>query len=106
MTASADRDRAHALVDELFGPTDPAADRAVDILHAHAAALTWVREIIGSYPAPPSVAAHLARTAEGLRADAEHGEPAAVLHEAAVEALAAYRATSAAWAATSSMTSR
>ena len=40
MTAG-DRERAHALVDQLCGPSDTAADRAIEILHAHAAALSW-----------------------------------------------------------------
>ncbi len=37
MSAAEDRTRAHALVDDLLGQSDQAADRAVAVLHAHAA---------------------------------------------------------------------
>jgi hypothetical protein len=96
MTTAGDSVRAHALVDELFGPSDEVADRAVWVLHAHAAALAWVRDMTGSYPAPASVAAVLAGVAERLRTGGDERDPVAVLGPAAVDALAAYRATSAA----------
>ena len=48
MTDAADLARAHAPVDDLFGPPDEAAERAVTILHAHAAALAWVRDATGA----------------------------------------------------------
>jgi hypothetical protein len=93
MTTMADRERAHALVDHLLGPTDPAADRAVAVLHAHAAALAWVRDTTRSYPAPASVAAALARAAERLRTGEDARDPVAVLGQVVVDELAAYRAT-------------
>jgi hypothetical protein len=54
------------VVEELCGPlaADPAADRAADravrVLHAQAAALAWVRQTAGAYPAPPAVSQRLA----------------------------------------------
>jgi hypothetical protein len=94
-SAAEDRDRAHAMVDELLGPTDPAADRSVTVLHAHAAALTWVHDTTGRYPAPAGVAAQLSRAAEQLRTGADDRDPVAVLGQAAVDAVAAYQATAA-----------
>jgi hypothetical protein len=96
MTAAADRARAHAMVDDLLGPPDQAADRAVAVLHAHAAALAWVRDTTGSYPAPAGVAAQLERAAERLRTGSDERDPVAVLGQTAVDALAAYRSTTAA----------
>lgn len=96
MTTAGDRIRAHALVDDLLGPSDELADRAVAVLHAHAAALAWVRETIGRYPAPTSVAAMLATAAERLRSGEGDRDPVAVLGQAAVDALAAHRAAAAA----------
>jgi hypothetical protein len=95
MTA-ADRVRAHALVDDLLGPPDEAADRAVAVLHAHAAALAWVRDTTGTYPAPASVAAQLDRAAKLLRSGGDERDPVAVLGQTAVDALAAYRSAAAA----------
>jgi hypothetical protein len=43
------------LVDHLFGPPDDASDRSVAVLHAHAAALAWVRDATGGYPVLPSI---------------------------------------------------
>jgi hypothetical protein len=96
MTTAEDRVRAHALVDGLCGPPDPAADRAVEVLHAHAAALAWVRDATGRYPAPPSVSARLNSAAEHLRTGLDDRDPVAVLGQTAVDALAAHRADTAA----------
>jgi len=96
VTAAADRARAHALVDDLLGPSDQAADRAVAVLHAHAAALAWVRNTTGTYPAPASVAVQLFSAAERLRDGSDGRDPVAVLGQTAVDALAAYRSTAAA----------
>jgi hypothetical protein len=96
MTAAADRARAHALVDDLLGPPDQAADRHVAVLHAHAAALAWVGNTIGAYPVPASVAARLESTAERLRTGDDKRDPVAVLGQAAVDALAAHRSATAA----------
>ena len=65
------------------------------MLHAHAAALAWVRDTTGTYPAPASVADRLAAVAEQLRKDDDR-DPVAVLGQAAVDALAALRAHAAA----------
>jgi hypothetical protein len=92
MGAADDRTRAHALVDDLLGQPDQVADRAVAVLHAHAAALAWVRNATGLYPAPPTVAAELNRVAGRLRTGADGRDPVAVLGRAALDALAAYRA--------------
>jgi hypothetical protein len=91
-----DRSRAEELVKDLFGPSDPAADRAVAVLQAHVAALAWVRDATGSYPAPAEVATALDGVAELLRSGADERDPAPVLGQAAVDALASYRAAGAA----------
>jgi hypothetical protein len=91
---------ARAALDALCGPllpdpvADQAADRAVRILHAHAAALTWVRQATGSYPAPLEVAGRLAEVATQLRGDDR--DPVAVLIGVAAVAVAEYQATTAA----------
>jgi hypothetical protein len=95
MTA-ADQARAHALVDDLIAPPDDAADRTVMVLHAHAAALAWIRDTTGAYPAPVDVAARLKDAAERLRTGDDTRDPVAVLGQAAVDALAAHRSTAAA----------
>jgi hypothetical protein len=81
------RARAHALVDELCGPPDEAADRAVAVLHAHAAALAWVRAVTRSYPAPKPVARRLETAAARLRSGEDDRDPARVLIEVATSAL-------------------
>jgi hypothetical protein len=96
MTTADDRARAHTLIEDLFGAPDPAADRAVAVLNAHAAALAWIRDTTGVYPAPASIAAQLDSAAEELRSGADGRDPVAVLGRVAVDALAAYRATVAA----------
>lgn len=88
--------RAHALVDDLLGPSDAAADRAVAVLHAHAAALGWVCDTTGAYPAPSAVAGPLARAAEELRSPSDNRDPVVIMRQVAGEALDAYRATVAA----------
>jgi hypothetical protein len=96
MSSTADLSRTHALIDELFGPTDAAADRSVAVIHAQAAALAWVRDVTGVYPAPTAVAAELDRIAKQLRSADDDRDPVAVLGQAAVDALATYRASAAA----------
>jgi hypothetical protein len=93
---TSDRDRAHALVDALLGAPDEAAYRTVAILNAHSAALAWVRDTTGTYPAPANVAAYLAAAADRLRSGEDLRDPVAVLGQAAVDALAAYRLSDAA----------
>lgn len=90
MTVTAERARANALVEELFGTSDAAADRAVEVIHAQAAALAWVCDTTGSYPVPATVAARLQAVAVRLRRD--NRDPRAVLMETAKQALAAHRA--------------
>src|SRR5262245_61672158 len=85
--------RAVALVQELFGLSDPVADHVVEVLHAQGAALEWVREKIGTYPAPRPVAAHLEAVAQRLRSGVDRRDPVVALQEAAEEALATYQAT-------------
>ncbi len=89
MTAG-DRTRAHALVDDLVGPPDHEADRVVAVLNAHAAALAWVRETTGAYPAPADVAAALAMAANMLRDGRDNRDPVRVLGQTAVDALSAH----------------
>jgi hypothetical protein len=92
MTATADQTRAHQLVTELLGPSDPSADRAVAVLNAHACALAWVRDTTGAYPAPASVAAVLDSAAQRLKSGEDPRDPVRVLRRAAEDALAAHRA--------------
>ena len=79
-------------------PADPAmdraADRAVQVLHAHAAALAWVRQATGTYPALPAVAAHQAEIAAQLRDDDR--DPLTTLIAAAATAVTQHQATTAA----------
>jgi len=89
MTTPDDRARAHALIEDLFGAPDPAADRAVAVLNAHAAALAWIRDTTGVYPAPASVAAQLDSAAKDLRSGGDGRDPVAVLGRVAVDALGA-----------------
>ena len=93
MTSAEELRRAHALIDEFWGPSDPAADRAVEVMNAHAAALAWVRDTTGRYPAPPSVAAEIERVSWPLRTGEDDRDPNTVLHQTAVEALAGYQAS-------------
>ena len=95
MTTAEAGTRAHALVDDLFGPPDAAANRVVAVLNAHAAALAWVRDTTGLYPAPVDVATRLDAAAERLRSGADDRDPVAVLGQAAVDALAEHRSTAA-----------
>lgn len=87
-------------LEELCGPlpvdpaADQAADRAVRVLHAQSAALAWVRQATGTYPAPPAVARRLAETAAQLREDDR--DPVAVLIGVAATAVAEHQATTAA----------
>jgi hypothetical protein len=62
--------------------------RAVDVLNAHAAALAWVRETTGSYPAPARVAARLEVVAGRLRSGVDDRDPDSVLVQVAAAALA------------------
>ena len=80
------------MVNELLGPSDATADRAVAVLNAHAAALAWVRDTTGAYPAPASVSSALEYAAQRLRTGEDVRNPVAVLGQAAVDALAAHRA--------------
>lgn len=68
----------------------------VTVLHAHAAALAWVRDTAGVYPAPAAVAAQLDDAAARLRTGDDDRDPVAVLGQAAVDALAVYRSAAAA----------
>jgi hypothetical protein len=84
---------AHQLVDVLFGVPDQAAIRAVAVLHAQAAALSWVAETTGDGHASPTVAARLQAVAMELRSDER--DPSAGLIGEAVTALAAERTAAA-----------
>ena len=86
------------VLDELCGPlagdpvADQAADRAVRVLQAQAAALAWVYQAAGLYPAPPMVAQRLAEAAARLRTDDRDPDTELVR----IAAVAEHRATSAA----------
>jgi len=88
------------VVEELCGPlaadpaADQAADRAVRVLHAQAAALAWVRQTTDAYPAPPAVSQRLAETAAQLRLDDR--DPVTALIGVAATAVAEHQATTAA----------
>jgi hypothetical protein len=86
------RERIIRLIESVCGKPDAAADRAVQVIHAQAAALEWVHETTGAYPAPLAVADQIEAVARRLRplvgAD---DDPATILHQVAVEALAKYQ---------------
>jgi hypothetical protein len=67
----------------------------VEILHAHAAALAWVREVTGTYPAPNRVAEHLQEVADQLKDVTDERDPRAVLVQAAALSLAEERRSAA-----------
>jgi hypothetical protein len=92
MTVTTEQARAYALIEEFFGTSDPAADRVVEVLHAQAAALEWIRDTTGTYPAPAPVAVRIAEVAHRLRTCQDDREPMTVLRETAEQALADYRA--------------
>ncbi|WP_205447157.1 hypothetical protein [Candidatus Frankia alpina] len=75
---------------------DAAWKGVVAVLHAHAAALAWVRDSVGLYPVPLEIAAVLNDLDGQLRDVGDDRDPVAVLGRAAVDALAAYRAAAAA----------
>ena len=91
---------ARRAVEDLCGPlaadpvADHTADRAVRVLHAQAAALAWVRQTTGTYPAPSAVAKRLAEAAAQLRGDDR--DPVAVLIGVAATAVVEHQATTAA----------
>ncbi len=90
--AAADTTAALALVETVFGVPDAAAHRAVDVLHAQAAALAWVRETTGRYPSPRPVAAVIQEAANGLREVDDERDPDEILLAVAAEALGAHMA--------------
>ena len=89
-----DQAHLHAVIEDLAGPTDAAGDRAAAVLHAQVAALAWVRDTIGAYPAPAPIAAAIAGAAEELRGDDR--DPVDVLTRVALDAVALYCTTAAA----------
>lgn len=82
-----DRARAHAVVDELVGPTDTAGDRAVAVLHAHAAALASLRRALSYAATPPAVAERLNQLAHRLRTFDLDRDPDEAFEACAAEAL-------------------
>ncbi|MFC0529673.1 hypothetical protein [Phytohabitans kaempferiae] len=92
MTSAVDTAQAMALVEMLFGTPDAAARRAVAVLHAQAAALAWVRDTTGHYPAPKPVASALSRAAAALRDGTDDRDPAEVLPAIAADALGTFLA--------------
>lgn len=90
------RRRAYALVDQIFGlapdeDADAVAARVVAVLHAQSAALDWVHDVTGTYPAPRIVSDAVTAMAAKLRADDDR-DPGPVLRHVAAEALAEFRA--------------
>ena len=88
-------ERVHALIDAIGGQPDPAATRAVSVLNAHAAALAWVGQATGAYPAPVVVAARLREAAERLNDPADSRDPDSVLILLAATTLAEERSSAA-----------
>jgi hypothetical protein len=80
----ADQDRAHALVDALCGRPDEAANRAAEVVHAPAAALTWLRAVTRTYA--PTV--RLRAAAARLRCGQDQRNPYLVLINIAATAYA------------------
>jgi hypothetical protein len=75
----------HALIEQLCGTPDADAIRAVEVSNAQIAALAWVRESTGAYPA--AVSARLQDVADELCRPGEDRDPREVLIQAAVAAL-------------------
>lgn len=88
-----DRARAHALVDELVGPTDSPGDRAVAVIHAHAAALASVRRALHGAVTPPTVAERLNQLADRLRTRDFDTDPDEAFQECVAEALCEFHTT-------------
>lgn len=88
-------EHAHALIDAVCGQPDMAATRAVEVLSAQGAALAWVGQATGSYPASAGVAARLREMAEELKDPSDHRDPDAVLIQVAAVALAEERSSTA-----------
>ena len=86
--------RAVALVESICGVPDEAAIWAVNVIHAQAAALTWVCDTTGFYPSPPPVAERIAVAAAGLRAGPPRDEPTEILAQVARDALRDHLAAS------------
>jgi hypothetical protein len=86
-SAPEERARAVALVESICGVPDKAAIWAVDVIHAQAAALTWVRDATGFYPSPPPVADRIAAAAAELRAGPPRDDPTQILAQVARDAL-------------------
>ncbi|MDQ7907290.1 hypothetical protein RB614_22500 [Phytohabitans sp. ZYX-F-186] len=82
----------HAFIDKIFGVPDAAARRGVDVIHAQAEALAWVRDTTGRYPSPKPVAAAIQAAANDLRGVDDERDPRQVLFAVAAEALGAYLA--------------
>jgi hypothetical protein len=74
-----------ALIEQLCGTPGAAAVRAVEVSNAQLAALAWVRESTGAYPA--AVSARLQEVADELCLPGEDRDPREVLIQAAVTAL-------------------
>jgi hypothetical protein len=81
-----DRARARALVESLCGTPDEAADRAVQVLHAHAAALAWLRAATKTRPATAAATARLRAAAAQLRRADDERDPYLVLIRVAADA--------------------
>jgi hypothetical protein len=79
-------DAAHELVDQLCGSPDAGAVRWVQVLHAQAAALAWVRQA-GAYPTPGRLTARLNEAAAALADPADGRDPRTVLIQVAAQAV-------------------
>jgi hypothetical protein len=75
------------------GVPDAAANWAVDVIHAQAAALAWVRDTTGFYPAPSAVASRIAVAAAELRVGPPGHDPVEHLAQVARDALRDLRAS-------------
>jgi hypothetical protein len=75
----------HALIEQLCGIPDARAVRAVEVSNAQLAALAWVRESTGAYPA--TVSARLQEVADQLCLPGDGRDPREVLIQAAVAAV-------------------
>lgn len=83
MVIGGSRDLTHAL----DGSPDVGAIRAVEVLDAHAAALAWLRQTTGTFPAPAGVAARLQIAADLLLSTTDGRDPRDVLVQVAASAV-------------------
>ena len=81
-------ERVLAFIDSICGAPDEAAERAFEVINAHAVTLRWVRDTTGIRPAPDLVLERLRAADAKLRTREDDRDPETALMQVAVTALA------------------